>query len=113
MASSVTTSKTRAATQSASSVTSSYSVPVVRSTFSILEALSRAEYLGLREVTQVTRIPKSTVFRILSTLVDLGYVLRDANRNYRISPSLSTQPQPRSNCCAARDCCPAIVQFHG
>ena len=65
-----------------------YSVPVVRSTFQILEELSRAELLGLREVTQTTGIPKSTVFRILSTLVDLGYVTREASRNYRISPSL-------------------------
>lgn len=67
-----------------------YSVPVVRSTFQILEALSRTEHLGLREVTQATRIPKSTVFRILSTLVDLGYITRDASRNYRISSSLSS-----------------------
>ncbi len=67
---------------------SKYSVPVVRSTFMILEELSRSELLGLREVTQTTGIPKSTVFRILSTLVDLGYVTREANRNYRISRSL-------------------------
>jgi len=67
---------------------SKYSVPVVRSTFQILEELSRSELLGLRDITQTTGIPKSTVFRILSTLVDLGYVTREANRNYRISPSL-------------------------
>ena len=65
-----------------------YSVPVVRSTFTILEELSRSELLGLREVTQNTGIPKSTVFRILSTLVDLGYVTREPNRNYRINPRL-------------------------
>lgn len=68
---------------------SKYSVPVVRSTFRILEELSRSELLGLREVTQNTGIPKSTVFRVLSTLVDLGYVTRDLQRNYRISPRLS------------------------
>jgi IclR family transcriptional regulator, KDG regulon repressor len=68
---------------------SRYSVPVVRSTFRILEELSQAEILGLREVTLITGIPKSTVFRILSTLVDLGYVTRDSNRSYRVSPSLS------------------------
>ena len=66
-----------------------YSVPVVRSTFRILEELSRSKSLGLREVTQSTGIPKSTVFRILSTLVSIGYVTRDLQRNYRISPSLS------------------------
>jgi DNA-binding IclR family transcriptional regulator len=60
----------------------------VRSTFTILEELSRSELLGLREVTQNTGIPKSTVFRILTTLVDLGYVTREQNRNYRINPRL-------------------------
>jgi DNA-binding IclR family transcriptional regulator len=54
----------------------------------ILEELSRSELLGLQEVTQNTGIPKSTVFRILSTLVELGYVTREANRNYRINPRL-------------------------
>jgi len=69
--------------------TNNYSVPVVRSTFRLLEALSQAKHMDLREATQGTGIPKSTVFRILSTLVDLGYVIRDTDRNYRISPSLS------------------------
>jgi DNA-binding IclR family transcriptional regulator len=71
-----------------SSSSGKYSVPVVRSTFTILEELSRSELLGLREVTQNTGLPKSTVFRILSTLVDLGYVTREPNRNYRINPRL-------------------------
>lgn len=66
-----------------------YSVPVVRSTFRILQELGRAELLGLSEITQRTGISKSTVFRILSTLLELGYVLRDASRNYRISPTLA------------------------
>lgn len=65
-----------------------YSVPVVRSTFRILEELSRLEVLGLREITQGTGIPKSTVFRILSTLLELGYVVRDVDRNYRLSSAL-------------------------
>lgn len=93
MLTSVTTAKKKASPakkQAAKKADSSskYSVPVVRSTFLILEELSRSELLGLREVTQITGIPKSTVFRILSTLVELGYVIREANRNYRISPSL-------------------------
>lgn len=66
-----------------------YSVPVVRSTFRILQELGRAEQLGLSEITQRTGISKSTVFRILSTLQELGYVLRDEDRIYRISPTLA------------------------
>lgn len=65
-----------------------YSVPVVRSTFRILEELARSEPQGLKEITQKTGIAKSTVFRILNTLTQIGYVIRDANRDYRISPVL-------------------------
>ena len=65
-----------------------YSVPVVRSTFRILEELARSQRFGLKEITQNTSIAKSTVFRILNTLVQIGYVIRDSNRYYRISPML-------------------------
>ncbi len=65
-----------------------YSVPVVRSTFRILEELARSQPLGLKEITEETSIAKSTVFRILNTLVQIGYVIRDSNRDYRISPVL-------------------------
>jgi IclR family acetate operon transcriptional repressor len=67
---------------------SRYSVPVVRSTFRILEELARAELPGLKEITKNTGISKSTVFRILNTFQEMGYVLRDENRRYRISPAL-------------------------
>lgn len=67
---------------------SKYSVPVVRSTFRILEELARSQPLGLKEITQKTGIAKSTVFRILNTLVQTGYIIRDVNRDYRISPML-------------------------
>lgn len=64
-------------------------VPVVKSTFRILEELSAAGALGLNEITQRTKISKSTVFRILTTLHALGYVIRDGKRDYCISPSLA------------------------
>lgn len=65
-----------------------YMVPVVRSTFRILEELATAGALGLNEITQRTKIPKSTVFRVLTTLHSLGYVIRDGNRDYCVSPTL-------------------------
>lgn len=65
-----------------------YMVPVVKSTFRILEELSKAGSLGLNAVTQRTGVSKSTVFRILSTLTNLGYVVRDADRNYFVSPTV-------------------------
>jgi DNA-binding IclR family transcriptional regulator len=63
-------------------------VPVVQSTFRILEELSRSGALGLNEVTQRTGISKSTVFRILTTLTRLGYVVRDSARTYYVSQSM-------------------------
>lgn len=78
------------ATRAASVTNGRYLVPVVRSTFRILEELSTSGRLNLNEITVRTRVPKSTVFRILSTLHHLGYVLRDeSKRAYAISPSLA------------------------
>ena len=78
-----------------------YSVPVVRSTFRILEELSRADLLGLNEITRSTGISKSTVFRILNTLQEMGYVLRD-DGGYRISPTLSRLAGEEASCEALR-----------
>jgi len=76
--------------RAASATNGRYLVPVVRSTFRILEELSTSGSLNLNEITVRTRVPKSTVFRILSTLHHLGYVLRDeGKRTYAISPNLS------------------------
>ena len=65
-------------------------VPVVRSTFRILAELSKAGSLGLNEITQRTNVAKSTVFRVLTTLTQLGYVVRDTDRIYYISPALAS-----------------------
>jgi DNA-binding IclR family transcriptional regulator len=67
-----------------------YMIPVVRSTFKILAELSKAGSLGLNEVTQRTGVSKSTVFRVLTTLTQLGYVVRDADRNYYVSHALAS-----------------------
>ena len=74
-----------------------YSVPVVRSTFRILEELSRVEALGLKEIARGTGVAKSTVFRILRTLLDMGYLVRDANLNYRISFTLGKLVSAEAN----------------
>lgn len=52
-------------------------VKVVSKTFEILEALSEGNRLGLREITEHVSYPKPTVFRLLSTLEQLGYVEQD------------------------------------
>jgi IclR family acetate operon transcriptional repressor len=67
-----------------------YMIPVVRSTFRVLEELSKAGALGLNEVTLRTGVSKSTVFRILTSLTRLGYVGRDSDRNYYLNHMLSS-----------------------
>lgn len=87
----MTTKKTPARKSVAKAATATrgkYTVPVVRSTFQVLEELSRAGTLDLKDLTARTRLSKSTIFRILSTLVELGYVVRDSGRSYQISPQL-------------------------
>lgn len=66
-----------------------YLVPVVLSTFHILEELSKAGALTLNEVTARTGVAKSTVFRILNTLHHLGYVSRDGLRTYRVGRAVA------------------------
>src|ERR1700749_829732 len=66
-----------------------YSVPVVLSTFRILDEIAKTDGLGLNEVTQKTGIAKSTAFRILATLLELGYVLR-RNGKYSVTNRLAT-----------------------
>ena len=68
---------------------SKYMVPVVQGTFKVIEELAKNGPLPLNEVTRRTKMSKSTVFRILATLENLGYVLRDAARTYCVTMALS------------------------
>lgn len=81
--------ESKAKTEKGPMSTERYMVPVVMSTFRILEELSKAGALGLNEVTQRTGVSKSTVFRVLTTLTQLGYVVRDADRTYYPSHTLA------------------------
>jgi IclR family acetate operon transcriptional repressor len=64
-------------------------VPVVQGTFKVLEELAKNGPLPLNELTRRTKISKSTVFRILATLENLGYILRDPARAYCVTTALS------------------------
>ena len=62
-----------------------YLVPVLQSAFRLLEEVSRAGTLTLGEAVVRSGIPKSTVFRIFSTLQHLGVLIRDeADKTYRL-----------------------------
>jgi len=86
----------------ASKLTDKYMVPVLRSSFCILEELSRSGALGLNEITVRTGISKSTVFRILTTLTQLGYIVRDGNRSYYIGQSMADLVRPQAKMEAIR-----------
>lgn len=66
-------------------------VAVLDKAFSVLEALDEfARPMPLRDVVEVTGIPKATAFRILQTLHDLNYVGQDsASGNYRLTMRLA------------------------
>lgn len=68
------------------------SIAVIDKTFSILEALARTgRPLTLAEVAEESRLPKPTVYRILKSVRDLGYV-EQAGRGgaYELAARLAT-----------------------
>ncbi len=63
-----------------------YLVPVVVSTFRLLDRLSSHTSASLHELSTSTGIPKSTVFRLLATLQHLDIVKRDEpTKAYRLT----------------------------
>ncbi len=57
-------------------------VSTTRKTFALLEALKAEEGITIAELTQRTDLPKSTVYRHLQTLTDLGYVIERDGQYY-------------------------------
>ncbi|MFA7107549.1 MAG: IclR family transcriptional regulator [Sphaerochaetaceae bacterium] len=57
-------------------------------TMSIFEALVKFEDIGVSEIARITSIHKSTVFRFVQTLSDLGYLIRNEEKD---TYSLSTK----------------------
>lgn len=51
----------------------------------ILERLAAHRKINLERLSEETHIPKPTLLRFLATLVDLGYVCRDANDQYSLT----------------------------
>lgn len=54
-------------------------------TISILEALSGVEAINLESLAKMTKLPKATLLRFLSTLISLGYVFRDDADMYHLT----------------------------
>jgi len=67
------------------SLSTSYLIPVLSKSLDVLELLEHNKTpLTLEEVYKKTHISKTTVFRILKTLVHRGYVSRPENGRYRL-----------------------------
>jgi len=57
--------------------------------FRVLEEVAaRVGVQQLGEISAAARVPKSSTYRILATLVELGYVIRDHNHEYLAGPRL-------------------------
>lgn len=67
-----------------------YHVPILVRALRVLEYLSeRSEGCGITELAGRLQLPKNTAFRILTTLTDHGYLVRDGEgRTYRLGRQL-------------------------
>jgi len=54
-------------------------------TINILETLSKHQSINLEQLSKETQLPKATLLRFLSTLVNLGYVYRDSSDLYSLT----------------------------
>jgi IclR family transcriptional regulator, KDG regulon repressor len=68
----------------------SYYIEVLGKTIAILDAFGRSDRrrLSLQEISVVTKLNKNTVFRILYTLAEHGYILKE-NHFYGLGPKLA------------------------
>lgn len=62
--------------------TETVGVSTTRKTFELLEALKAEEGVTIADLTQRTDLPKSTVYRHLQTLTDMGYVIERDGKYY-------------------------------
>ncbi|MFC6260422.1 IclR family transcriptional regulator [Levilactobacillus fujinensis] len=57
--------------------------------FDILDAINAADTsIGVSDLTHLTKLPKTTVFRLLTTLEAVNAVDKNANQQYKIGPRL-------------------------
>lgn len=77
----------------------STTIRTIEKGFFVLESLAEFEFpASLKVLTDRTRLPKSTLYRILQTLAGIGYVTQDGPQgNYAISPKLAEIGTSRRN----------------
>lgn len=67
-------------------VAGKYDVAVVHKALDILEALAESDGLSLKELVQLTGIPKTSAFRLINTLEGRGYIDRKDGGAYVVGP---------------------------
>jgi len=68
---------------------SRYSVPNLERALVIMEfLLDQPKGLGITELTEELKFSKNSVFRITTTLLNHGYLIRDAQKRFRVSKKL-------------------------
>lgn len=67
-----------------------YLLQSVENALSIIDLLCEHESLGAAEIARYMGLGKSTVFRLLSTLLFKGYVMKDENSKYNLSYKFAT-----------------------
>jgi IclR family transcriptional regulator, KDG regulon repressor len=61
-------------------------IAVIARTLRVVEAFNGRDAITLGELVATTRLVKSSVFRILYTLIELGYVEKDGRGRYLLTP---------------------------
>jgi DNA-binding IclR family transcriptional regulator len=69
-------------------------VQSLQRTFDILEVVGNSvKPVSLKYITDETKLPKSTVYRLLNNLENRGYVQCDSNGNYRLGMQILMMSQ--------------------
>lgn len=68
---------------------SRYLLDSVNNALKVLDILSVRDNIGVSEISRISNIDKSSVFKILYTLEHRDYVYKTADAKYRISPKLA------------------------
>jgi len=75
-----------------------YYIEVLGKTLDILDVFGRSDRgrLSLQEISALTKLSKNTVFRILHTLTEHGYILKE-NHSYGLGPKFADLSDVRSH----------------
>ena len=86
-----------------SSRSSTYSAPAIGRAFKVIEYLAEKPAAKFREIHEELGIAKSSAHLILINLENLGYIYRDSDSNYRLSPKFFNLSNNTTNALTSHD----------